>query len=112
MSSVRCIVVLMLLLVPALLFGAITAIYTPELSIYLQVHPGPYTSDTVIGAKLGTLKVTTTDGDQIHSPTWGSTGEVANGVNLTGPMWNKKNGSYTSDTHTFHVMSVAYPDGY
>jgi len=70
------VVLLMLLLVPALLFGAITAVYTPEPYLVLQAKPGPFTSDTTFGAKLGTLIVTTTDGDKIYAPTWGSTDEV------------------------------------
>ncbi len=67
-------VLLMFLLVPALLFGAITATYTPEPYLHFEVQPGPYTSDTVLGAKLGTLEAFT-DGEEIYSPAWGSTSE-------------------------------------
>lgn len=112
MSSSRHIVVLFtLLLMPALLFGAITVTYTPASSIILQDYPGPYTSNTVIGAKLGTLDVEITGGSVIHSPAWGTAGEVAGGVSLTGPMYDKHTGGYESDTHTFTVMSVAYIGG-
>ena len=114
MGSVRyTVVLLMLLLVPALLFGAITAVYTPEPYLVLQAKPGPFTSDTTFGAKLGTLIVTTTDGDKIYAPTWGSTDEVEYSAILRGPMRSYPGGPFEENaTHTFHIMSVAYPYGY
>ena len=106
-------VILMLLFIPTILFGAITAVYTPEPYIVLQVQPGPYTSDTVLGAKLGTLIATTTDGDKIHSPVWGTINEVWGGVTLTGPMSLVPNGPFIDNsTDIFYIMSVAYPEGY
>lgn len=113
MSSSRYIIVLlMLLLVPALLFGEITAVYTSEPYIYLRTQPDaefPYTSDTIIGAKLGTLTVTIPAGEVIYSPAWGTAGEVEDGVTLTGPM--KSGNSYSISSHIFYVMSVAYVGG-
>ena len=79
-------VFLMLLFIPTILFGAITSVYTPEPYLVLQAKPGPFTSNTTFGAKLGTLIVTTTDGDKIYAPTWGSTDEVSNDVILSGLM--------------------------
>lgn len=105
-------VFLMLLLFPTLLFGAITAVYTPEPYLVLQAKPGPFTSDMTFGAKLGTLIVTTTDGDKIYAPTWGSTDEVSNDVILSGLMRSYLGGPFKEDTHKFHIMSVAYPEGY
>jgi len=104
-------VLLMFLLVPALLFGAITATYYAEPSLYLQVQPGPYTSDTVIGAKLGYLEVTT-DGEEIYSPAWGSTSENFLSAYLHGPMRLIPGGPLGQWPYEFHIMSVAYPEGY
>lgn len=102
-----------MLVVSSFLFGAITAVYTPEPYIVLKVKPGPYTSNTTIGAKLGTLMVTTTGNSKIYSPAWGSIGEVSGGITLTGPMKSYPNGGFEPDaTQTFYVVSVAYPTGY
>ncbi len=98
----------MLSSIPSLLFGAITVTYT-AVPLELKTAPGPYTSDTVIGAKLGTLEVQITEGSVIHSPAWGTAGEVASGVPLTGPM--KSENGYSTSTHYFTVMSVAYIGG-
>lgn len=104
---------LMLAFIPFLIFGAVTAEYTPEEQVVLQVRPGPYTSDTTLGAKLGTLIVTTTEGDKIHTPTWGTVDEVWGGVPLKGAMRAIANGPFWDDaTDTFYIMSVAYPEGY
>ncbi len=92
----------MLSSIPSLLFGAITVTYT-AVPLELKTAPGPYTSDTVIGIKLGTLRV---DGGPIYTPVWGNTTEVYSGtVTVKGPMSNGSNEA------TFYLMSVAYPDG-
>jgi len=115
MNSARYITVfLMLLLMPVLLFGAITATYYAEPSLYLQVQPGPYTSDTVIGAKLGFLEVTT-DGEEIYSPAWGSTSENILPTLVYGDMrwYDQPSGPFIPlSSHPFHIMSVAYRHGY
>lgn len=95
-------VLLMLSSIPSLLFGAITVTYT-AVPLELKTAPGPYTSTTVIGIKLGTLRV---DGGPIYTPVWGNTTEVASGtVKVKGPMSNGSNEA------TFYLMSVAYPNG-
>jgi len=104
-------VLLMFLLVPALLFGAITATYTPEPYLHFEVQPGPYTSDTVLGAKLGTLEAFT-DGEEIYSPAWGSTSENFWPAYVSGPMRFYPGGPLIQWTYEFHIMSVAYRHGY
>ena len=95
-------VLLMLSSIPSLLFGAITVTYT-AVPLELKTAPGPYTSNTVIGIKLGTLRV---DGGPIYTPVWGNTTEVDSGtVKVKGPMSNGSNEA------TFYLMSVAYPNG-
>jgi len=101
---------LMLSSIPSLLFGAITVTYTPaSLAFEFRSNPSnssrplPYTSDAIIGIKLGTLKVT---GGPIYTPVWGNTNEVSSGtVTVEGSMLNGDNEA------TFYLMSVAYPDG-
>ena len=102
-------VLLMFLLVPALLFER-----SPHIMLNRPLSSGSthsYTSDTVIGAKLGYLEVTT-DGEEIYSPAWGSTSENFLSAYLHGPMRLIPGGPLGQWPYEFHIMSVAYPEGY
>ncbi len=107
----RMLVILLLLgCFQSLLFATVTAVYIPENQITLSISPGPYTSDSVLGAKLGTFVITATDGE-IYSPSLVNIGEASDGIPVTGLMKNYANGPYELGTNTFYIMSVAYPNG-
>src|SRR5690554_2546990 len=101
-----------LLLLPFGLLASITATYTPEPYLAFKEKPGPWTSNTVMGAKLGTFTVTTTGNDKIYSPVMGSTIEVNGGVEVTGLMKRYAAGPFEpNSTQKFYVITVSYPNG-
>ena len=113
MNNIKRIVLLFtLLLLANILFAAVIATYTPEPYLVFKEKPGPWTSNTVMGAKLGTFTVTTSGGDKIYSPVMGSTIEVGSGVTVTGLMKSYAAGPFEpNSTQTFYVITVSYPNG-
>lgn len=106
----RIILTVVILILQLHVFAAVTAIYVPESYVTLKIKPGPWTSDTVLGAKLGTFIITSTTG-QIYNPSLVNIGEVSNGVYITGLMQDYDNGPYNIRTNKFYIVSVAYPYG-
>ncbi len=109
----RGILTLSLMLVSAFLMAdpIITASYTPQSPIYLELSPGVFTHPTVIGAKLGRFAITSPT-NEIYTPAFVNTGEVAGNIALTGLYKKWAGGSYYTKTDlNFKVISVAYPYG-
>ncbi|ADY13001.1 hypothetical protein [Sphaerochaeta globosa] len=92
------------------LFAAVVATYVPESQITLEIAPGPFTSDTVLGAKLGTFIITSTTGE-IYTPSLVNIGEASDGIQVTGLMKDYQNGPFVQNTNTFYIISAAYPSG-
>lgn len=106
-------IILTLLLASGLfscVFAAVTATYIPEAQITLEISPGPFTSDTVLGAKLGTFVITSTTGE-IYTPSLVNIGEASDGIQVTGLMKDYQSGPFVQNTNTFYIISVAYPYG-
>lgn len=109
----RGILTLSLMLISAFLMAdpIITASYTPQSPIYLELSPGVFTHPTVIGAKLGRFAITSQT-NEIYTPAFVNTGEVAGNIALTGLYKNWAGGAYYTKTDlNFKVISVAYPYG-
>ncbi|MCK9600438.1 MULTISPECIES: hypothetical protein [unclassified Sphaerochaeta] len=89
----------------------VTATYTAQSPIYLEISPGVFTHPTVIGAKLGRFAITSPN-NKIYTPAFVNTGEVAENIQLTGLYKNWEGGAYYTKTDlNFKVISVAYPSG-
>jgi len=89
----------------------VTASYTAQSPIYLELSPGVFTHPTVIGAKLGRFAITSPT-NEIYTPAFVNTGEVAGNIALTGLYKNWAGGAYYTKTDlNFKVISVAYPAG-
>jgi hypothetical protein len=92
------------------LFAEVTATYLRESAITLDISPGPFTHPTVLGAKLGTFVITSTNGE-IYSPSLVNIGEASGQIPLTGLMKNWADGPFVLNTNDFYIISVAYPNG-
>ena len=107
------IILLLFLIGSSFLFGAIFAEYIAEPGINFVVAPGPYTSPTVLGTKIGTFRVTATEGDQIYSPVMLGDYPMPRGITVTGPMKSWSGGGYEpNSTQTFSLAMVSYHNGY
>lgn len=95
-------------------FGTVTATYTPDSNIYFGLRPGPYTSDRIIGAKIGTLVITSSEGaGTIYTP---GLLNVANGSNITVRglySWSdpSTNPTYSYVDAPFTIVAVSYING-
>lgn len=104
-------VFLVLVLVSVSPIGAVvTAEYYPEPQITFKVAPHPFTSSTVLGAKLGTIIMHSTTGE-IHSPAFIDIGTASGAVPVSGRMKECASCPYKQDTQDFYIISVAYPNG-
>ena len=104
--------VLLLFNISLPLVATVSATYTPEVPIYFDIAPGLFTHNTVIGAKLGTFTITSTD-SEIYTPAFVNTSEVGGTITLTGLYKNWEGGTYYTRTDlAFKIISVAYPYGY
>lgn len=106
------VLLLMVFLPVCLLAGpTVTASYTAQSPIYLEISPGVFTHPTVIGARLGRFAITSPN-NKIYTPAFVNTGEVAENIQLTGLYKNWAGGAYYTKTDlNFKVISVAYPAG-
>lgn len=104
------VILLLLFALPWHVFGIVTAEYAPEIPITLEIAPGPFTSQTVLGAKLGRFTITSTTG-VLYSPAFVNILEGSGAIKLTGPMKGSANGSFETNTNDFYINSVAYPNG-
>jgi len=104
-------------IVPA--WTEVSATYVPESSIYFSVSPGPFTSNTIIGAKIGTLTISTTGGTVYYNPGLVDLSHMGSPT-ITGlrrsenPIsWNADPlvYSYTEATFQFCYILVCYPNG-
>jgi hypothetical protein len=103
-------IILVLFFSPMVLFAEVTATYLRESAITLDISPGPFTHPTVLGAKLGTFVITSTNGE-IYSPSLVNIGEASGQIPLTGLMKNWADGPFVLNTNDFYIISVAYPNG-
>ncbi len=110
--------VLILIGMSAYMIGAdpiVNAVYTPESHITLEVAVGPFTSSTVLGAKLGTFSLTSSTGE-IYSPSLVGINEASGAISVTGLMKDYANESFDSIDETrsqdFYILSAAYPNGF
>ena len=101
---------LVLLFLPMMAYAEVTATYIRENSITLAISPGPFTSSSVLGAKLGTFVITSTTGE-IYSPALVNIGEASGQIPVTGLMKDSVNGPFVMGTNDFYMISVAYPNG-
>lgn len=104
------VLIVVLLLLPGPVFGDVTATYIPEPSITLEISPGPFTHNTVLGAKLGTFIITSSTG-VIYTPSLVNIGEASGAIPVTGLMKEWEGGQFFTKTEPFHIISVAYPNG-
>jgi spore coat protein U-like protein len=103
-------IILVLFFSPMVLFAEVTATYLRESAITLDISPGPFTHPTVLGAKLGTFVITSTNGE-IYSPSLVNIGEASGQIPLTGLMKDWADGPFVLNTNDFYIISVAYPNG-
>lgn len=89
----------------------VTAQYFPENSITLEKAVGPFTSSTVLGAKLGTFYVTSSTG-KIYSPSLIGIQEASGAITITGLMRNYATDNFVQRTQDFYIISAAYPNGF
>ena len=89
----------------------VTAQYFPESGITLEVAVGPFTSSTVLGAKLGTFYVESSNGE-IYSPSLVCIGEASGAIPLSGLMKGYSTGLFIPGTQDFYIISAAYKDGF
>lgn len=89
----------------------VTAQYFPESSITLEVAVGPFTSSTVLGAKLGTFNIESTNGE-IYSPSLVCIGEASGAIPISGLMKGDAAGPFVPGTQDFYIISAAYKDGF
>lgn len=104
---------LVFVLVIVLPIGAVvTAEYYPEPQIAFTVAPPPFTSDTVLGAKLGTVIMHSTTGE-IYTPSFVDVQSVPTPVIVTGNMksYALQKDYYPNQTQNFRIFSIAYPYG-
>lgn len=105
-------IVLVLVTLPIGVWGTVTAVYTPESQIVFQVAPGPFTHNTVLGAKLGTFVFTSTTG-VIYNPAMVHIAEASGATPVTGLMRDSlspKDGFYNTSCD-FYIICVSYPNG-
>lgn len=104
-------ITLILVALPCGVWGAVTAVYIPEPQIAFEIAPHPFTSNTVLAAKLGRLEMTSTTG-VIYSPAFVHVGSASQSVAVSGLMkeWATAK-EYVPGTHYFWIISVAYPNG-
>lgn len=100
----------LLLVLPWYAWGAVTATYIPQNPITLEIAPGAFTHQSVLGAKLGRFIITSTTGE-IYSPSFVNIGEASGAIQLTGLMKDYANGPFAMATNDFYINSVAYPNG-
>ena len=91
-------------------FGTVTAEYTVESSIRFEVSPSPFNHPTILAAKLGTFKITSTTG-KIYSPSFVNISSSRGHISVTGMMKSDANGQYKLGSNSFQIISVAYPLG-
>lgn len=97
-------------------FAAVTATYDAETNIVFKVKPAPYTSNDVLGAKLGRFTIVSDTGE-IHSPVLANTtrgpnnSNPINSVMLNGSMKTWDNGGYNDNNHAFYVQALVYKNG-
>jgi len=107
-------VFLFFLLSSAFCFATVTATYTPETNVYFSLSPGPFTSPTVIGSKIGTLVITSDSGaGTIYTPGFLNITGVTN-ITMTGQYreeFNEYNPFYTKTNLLFGLVVVSYPNG-
>lgn len=104
------ITLLLLVILPWYAFAAVTATYVPESPITLEIAPGAFTHQSVLGAKLGRFIITSTTGE-IYSPSFVNIGEASGAIQVTGLMKGYASGPYAMETNDFYINSVAYPNG-
>ncbi len=103
-------ILILLLFLPWHAVGTITATYIPESPITLEIAPGPFTHQTVLGAKLGRFIITSPTG-VLYSPSFVHIGEASGAIQLTGLMKDYANGPFEMNSNDFYINSVAYPNG-
>lgn len=87
------------------------ASYVPESPLYLELAPGIFSDQSVVGTKLGTF-IITSDGP-FYNPSFLNTSEIGSGITMTGLYKDWEGGAYTTRTYLpFKVLSVSYPTGY
>ncbi|MGI6437315.1 MAG: hypothetical protein ACOX0D_04585 [Sphaerochaeta sp.] len=91
--------------------AAVYAEYEPETSLYFKRPPPPFTSDTMVGTKLGQFRIWSDDGN-IYTPVITLSPDVASPpIKMTGLFsWNHPNDPEERDL-TFHVIFLAYREG-
>ncbi len=88
--------------------AAVYAEYEPETSLYFKRPPPPFTSDTMVGTKLGQFRIWSDDGN-IYTPVITlSPDDSLTAHNDDRPFsWNHPNDPEERDL-TFHVIFLAY----
>lgn len=105
---------LLLFLLPLLflsqLYAAIEARYIPESNITFEVKPGPWTHPSVIGAKLGTLTITSSTGE-IHNPGIVHVNEIPGTIYIRGLARTWSGGTPVLSDIQFWIMTLTYING-
>ncbi len=105
-------IALILVALPCGVWGTVTAVYTPESQIVFQIAPGPFTHNTVLGAKLGTFVITSTTG-VIYNPALIHIAEASDAIPVTGLMKDSisQYDPFYMTSCNFYIICVSYPNG-
>ncbi len=102
---------LLLLLIVVPLSAALSATYTADTPIQLEMAPGIFINPDLFGARLGRLEITSTQ--PIYNPTVLVTGiPSSHNVVLIGPLRWYSGNDFTMDYEiNMNVLAVSYPNG-
>ncbi|HPY12360.1 MAG TPA: hypothetical protein PLH14_07505 [Sphaerochaeta sp.] len=103
-------IILILVALPFGVWGTVTAVYTPEPQIAFEIAPYPFTSNTVLAAKLGRITMTSTTG-VIYTPSFVQISSASGAVSVRGLMKGDAGGDFVQGSQDFYTYSVAYPNG-
>lgn len=94
--------------IPLLLVSAVSAVYIPESPLNLEIAPGVFTHQSVIGFKLGTFDISNPE-RHMYAPALLHTSEVGNAVIMRGKYRDWEGGTPSVRDIRFHVVCVSYP---